>query len=308
MSMHTKANHFKIGVFVIITAGLLVASIVMFARPRMKNPMHIETYMDESVAGLNVGSPIAYRGVDIGRVEEITFVSSRYNSSIEFGRYVVVDMVIEGDLLLGGVYEDTASRLDELVVNGLRIRLTTNPLTGLAYLEADYPLAPTEPLKVDGWEPKYYHLPYDKSVFNKFSQSALSAFEKLEQIDFVGFVDRLDSLLATIEKAVVDANIKEVGVIMKDLLSEMQQVSERIKNLMSPEDGGQPKVTFAEILEKLDRAVEHLDRVTVSQSPDIAKILDDLGEFSANIRELSEELKENPSRLISTPVKSEVVK
>ena len=82
MIMHTKANHFKIGVFVIIASGLLVVSIVMLARPHMEEPMYIETYMDESVAGLNIGSPITYRGVDIGRVEGISFVSSRYSSSV----------------------------------------------------------------------------------------------------------------------------------------------------------------------------------------------------------------------------------
>ena len=111
MRMHTKANHFKIGVFVIIASGLLVVAIVMLAKPSMEEPMHIETYMDESVAGLNVGSPITYRGVDIGRVEEIAFVSSRYKSSVELGRYVVIDMVIESALLLGGCDDDAASPL-----------------------------------------------------------------------------------------------------------------------------------------------------------------------------------------------------
>jgi hypothetical protein len=36
--------------------------------------------------------------------------------------------------------------------------------------------------------------------------------------------------------------------------------------------------------------------------------MDDLREFSANIRHLSEDLKRNPSKLISKPEKSKVVK
>ena len=308
MRMHTKANHFKIGVFVIIASGLLVVSIVMLAKPSMEKPMYIETYMDESVAGLNVGSPITYRGVDIGRVEEIAFVSSRYKSSVELGRYVVIDMVIESALLLGGSDEDAASHLDKLVANGLRIRLTTNPLTGLAYLEADYPLAPGEILKSEGWEPKYYYLPSDKSVFNKFSQSALTAFEKLDQIDFVGLMDRLDKLVVTIDKAILDANVEEVSTMMKGLLSEIQQTSERMKALMSPAYDSEPEVTLADMLVRMDNVLKRFDTLATSQGPDITRIIDDLREFSANLRELSEDLRENPSKLISTPVKSEVVK
>jgi phospholipid/cholesterol/gamma-HCH transport system substrate-binding protein/paraquat-inducible protein B len=308
MRMHTKANHFKIGVFVIIASGLLVVAIVMLAKPSMEEPMYIETYMDESVAGLNVGSPITYRGVDIGRVEEIAFVSSRYESSVELGRYVVIDMVIESALLLGSSDDDAVSHLDKLVANGLRIRLTTNPLTGLAYLEADYPLAPGELLELEDWKPKYYHLPSDKSVFNKFSQSALTAFEKLDQIDFVGLMDRLDKLLVTIDEAILDANVEEVTVMMKGLLSEIQQTSERMKALMSPEYDSEPEVTLADMLVRMDNVLKRFDTLATSQAPDITIIIDDLREFSVNIRELTEDIKENPSKLFSKPVKSEVVK
>jgi phospholipid/cholesterol/gamma-HCH transport system substrate-binding protein/paraquat-inducible protein B len=306
--MSTKANYFKIGVFVVVAAGLLVASIVAFAMPRMRKPMYIETYMDESVAGLNVGSKIAYRGVDIGRVENITFVSNRYESCIGFGRYVVIDMVIESDLLLGGgSRSQLVAHLDELVENGLRIRLTTNPLTGLAYLEADYPRAPAPLLNIDNWVPKYYYLPSDKSTLNKFGQSAQAAFETLKQIDVVGLADKLDKLLISVDSAVKGANVEQISGMLSDLLNEVKSTAEQIKLLLAFKEDGKPEVTVGEMLAKMDEVLEHIDQVATSQAPDIAKIMDDLREFSANIRQLSEDIKRNPSKLISKPARSEVV-
>jgi phospholipid/cholesterol/gamma-HCH transport system substrate-binding protein/paraquat-inducible protein B len=306
--MSTKANYFKIGVFVVVAAGLLVASIVAFAMPRMHEPMYIETYMDESVAGLNVGSKIAYRGVDVGRVENITFVSNRYESSIDFGRYVVIDMVIESELLLGiGSTDELIARLDELVENGLRIRLTTNPLTGLAYLEADYPRVPAPLLKLDDWQPKHYYLPSDKSILNKFSQSAQAAFETLKQVDVVGLVDKLDKLLVSVDSAVKGSNIEQISEMLSGLLTEVKDTAKRIKLLLAFRDDELPEVTIADMLAKMDEVLRHIDQVTVSQGPDIAKIMDDLREFSANIRQLSEDIKRNPSKLISKPEKSELV-
>ena len=307
--MSTKANYFKIGVFVIMATGLLLASIVTFAMPRMRKPMYIETYMDESVAGLDVGSPITYRGVDIGRVEDITFVSNRYESCIGFGRYVVIDMVIESELLLGsGSKEELISRLDDLADSGLRIRLTTNPLTGIAYLEADYPLDPGPLLNIDAWEPKYYYLPSDKSILNKFSQSAQAAFETLEQIDVVDLVEKLDELLVSVDAAVKGARIEEISSMLSSLMTEVKGTAERIKLLLALEDDEKPEVTLADMLSKMEQVLVHIDEVAVSQAPDIAKIMDDLREFSANIKQLSEDIKRNPSKLISKPVKSEVVR
>jgi paraquat-inducible protein B len=307
--MSTKANYFKIGVFVVVAAGLLLASIVAFAMPRMNKPMYIETYMDESVAGLNVGSKIAYRGVDIGRVEGISFVSNRYKSGVAFGRYVVIDMVVESHLLLGsGSKAQLIARLDELVENGLRIRLTTNPLTGLAYLEADYPRVPAPLLNIGDWESKYYYLPSDKSIMNKFSESAHAAFETLKQVDVVGLADKLDKLLLSVDAAVKDANVEQVSAMLSDLLTEIKATAEQIKLLLAFKEDGKPEVTLAEILTKLDEVLEHIDQATDSQGPNIAKILGDIREFSTNIRQLSEDLKRDPSRLISKPAKSKVVK
>ena len=304
--MSVKANYFKVGIFVLISAGLLVGAIVSFAIPKLEHPVHIETYMDESVSGLSVGSQILYRGVKIGRVENIMFAQNRYNTNARYGRYVVLDMIIEGEKLFGReIFSNIDERLDNLIKAGLRIRITSNPLTGLSSLEADYPTGAGEPLVYD-WEPEYHYVPSDMSVLNKFGQSAQAAFEAMEKIDIVGLTKQLDILLERLDKTVADANIKDLSERTEELLVELTLTAKRITETLST-DEGQPKVDIQAVLVRTDRLLSKIEKLTDSQRPNIEKLIEDLRQSSENIKELSAELKDNPNKLLTKPAKSEVI-
>ena len=312
--MSVKANYFKVGVFVMVAAGLLTAAVVSFAMPKLDKPIYVETYMDESVAGLSEGSQISYRGVKIGRVENISFASSRYDTVPQYAKYVVIDMVIESEKLLGkGGFADVEGNLGELIGAGLRIRITSNPLTGLSYLEADYPVGASEPLKYD-WKSQYYYIPSDLSVLNKFAQSAQAAFEAMEKVDVVDLSDRLANLMMSLEVAVNDANLQKLSDKSAEMLTELTETARRINVLLGTE-GDMPKSTVEEVLGNFEEALAQMqevladiDKVATSQQPGVEQIVEDLREFSANIKELSEELKENPNIILSKPAKTEVMR
>ena len=62
--MSAKANYFKIGVFTLSSAALaLVGIVVLGAGTLFERSIMMETYIDESVQGLDVGAPIKFRGV-----------------------------------------------------------------------------------------------------------------------------------------------------------------------------------------------------------------------------------------------------
>jgi len=67
--MSAQANFFKIGVFVIggvLTLVLLL--LVLGSGQWFQSKVAIETYLNESVQGLEVGSKVRYRGVVVGEV------------------------------------------------------------------------------------------------------------------------------------------------------------------------------------------------------------------------------------------------
>ena len=65
--MSQRANYFKLGLFVIgaIVAGILVLIVIGTGRVLQKR-VTIETYFNESVQGLDIGSKMKYRGVEVG--------------------------------------------------------------------------------------------------------------------------------------------------------------------------------------------------------------------------------------------------
>ena len=70
--MAAPTNHTKLGLFVILgIAAVLVVAFGLGAQSMRKETVAYHTYFNESVQGLDVGSPVKFRGVTIGHVSAI---------------------------------------------------------------------------------------------------------------------------------------------------------------------------------------------------------------------------------------------
>ncbi len=70
--MAKQANRKMIGGFVVIAVGIMAASIVIFGSGDLfKESFEYVLYFEESVKGLNVGSPVLYRGFQVGEVKRV---------------------------------------------------------------------------------------------------------------------------------------------------------------------------------------------------------------------------------------------
>jgi paraquat-inducible protein B len=96
--MSAQANYFKIGLFVIGATIALVFLLVMLGAGRIfQSKILMETYFNESVQGLEVGSKVKYRGVIVGEVKSIGFTYTKYQQDITMSdrlRYVMVQATI----------------------------------------------------------------------------------------------------------------------------------------------------------------------------------------------------------------------
>ena len=76
--MSAPSNHWKLGLFVVVGVGLFLALLVALGASSLKKEsVEYATYFDESVQGLDVGSPVKFRGVTIGNVSEIDVAPDR---------------------------------------------------------------------------------------------------------------------------------------------------------------------------------------------------------------------------------------
>src|SRR6266511_2688946 len=127
-------------------------------RPLVQSKTIIETYFNESVQGLDIGSKVKYRGVSVGEVTRIGFTYNKYQQDKPPGdrlRYVLVEATILGRLIgtkAGG--EITRPETVHMEIEkGLRIRLAPQGITGTNYLEIDYADPKTNPELPISWEP-----------------------------------------------------------------------------------------------------------------------------------------------------------
>src|SRR4051812_37678643 len=76
--MKTAPNHWKLGGFVVVGLIAFLSMIVFLgARSIHKDTVTYETFFDEAVQGLDVGSPVKFRGVTLGNVSAIDVAPDR---------------------------------------------------------------------------------------------------------------------------------------------------------------------------------------------------------------------------------------
>jgi ABC-type transporter Mla subunit MlaD len=67
--------------------------VILGGRSLLQPTLTVETYFNESVAGLDIGSPVKYRGISMGSVSEIATTSVAYESDLPVDKrkaYIVV--------------------------------------------------------------------------------------------------------------------------------------------------------------------------------------------------------------------------
>ena len=96
--MSAQANFFKLGLFVIGATIVLILLLLILGSGRwFQSKVTIETYLNESAQGLEVGSKVKYRGVVVGEVTKIGFTYTKYQLDKPMAdrlRYVMIEALL----------------------------------------------------------------------------------------------------------------------------------------------------------------------------------------------------------------------
>ncbi len=70
--MAVEKSYARLGLFLVIAIVVVLATALLFIqRMRSREVMELVTYTQENVAGLDISSPVRYRGVPVGRVSNL---------------------------------------------------------------------------------------------------------------------------------------------------------------------------------------------------------------------------------------------
>jgi phospholipid/cholesterol/gamma-HCH transport system substrate-binding protein/paraquat-inducible protein B len=302
--MSDERRYYRLGLFVISGVLLALVTLLVFGSDLFARagPM-LETYIDESVQGLDVGAPLKYRGVKIGRVEQIGFAEGLYTMRGDseevrrLGRLVVMRMRIDRSWAErhGPDYEKEIKRLVE---QGLRIRVAIQGLTGTSYLEADY-LDPQRnpPMKI-AWKPAYVYVPSAQSAISRIGRGAEVVFDRLSALDIESVVSHLDQSLVTINQAVEDANLGAVSEQAVGLLSEARSTNRNLNALVQSVDIKTAGQQIGTLLVQANTTLRRVDQLIAGEQEDIVAIIDNLRAASDNLREVTSNARTYPSQVL----------
>ena len=295
-------SYFKVGVFVIVAAVIAVVGVILLGVGTVfqKNIL-VETYIDESVQGLNIGSPVKFRGVPLGKVEQISLTSVEYATA---KRYVLVRTGISPDLFRGNLAELSTSGFQTEITRGLRLRMAAQGLTGVAYLEADYADPQRNPpLEID-WQPKYPYVPSTRSRITQLGESVEKILHGIENVDLGRLVDGIEKSLSAITKVAEGANLEKLGREANVFLSEVRDTNRQLKEVVGSaelksviQDGAGAAKRAREIIDNAEKPVKQLLVDLPQASEGLARLVKRLDSVATDLPETSAQLRQTIQRM-----------
>jgi phospholipid/cholesterol/gamma-HCH transport system substrate-binding protein len=299
--MSEKPSYFRIGLFVLIALAFLVAGLVVLgAGAFLRQRMYIETYVNASVQGIDVGSPVKFRGVQIGRVSAINFTFNEYGSPVEDRfNYVVILMEIDREMFPGMFIRNIQPLIEKNIEQGLRARIEPLGITGMNYIDINYVYDPSQfpPLALN-WKPHYYYIPSAPGQLTNMLDSINNIMRQVEGLNIRGMSKAGTELLDNLNKAVASAEIGKISANLQALLDDFQSAlnAANIGELSS--DARQLISGLEKSNGELRAILRDLEPVTKISGPQVKVLMNNLTITSANLAQLSAEVKRRPSLLL----------
>jgi paraquat-inducible protein B len=242
---------------------------------------------DQSVRGLSTEAPVEYRGIVIGRVNNISFdyVPDPENRQ--------VPVLVEVDPRLLRAIGDVTSREDEILLlgdavsNGLRASLKTGSLlTGAMYVDFDY--YPADKPAELGYKGDFPVVPTMPSGFAQLEVKLASVLDKIDKLPLNDAVSEITSAAKETATTVAEA---------RKALEEIEKVAAAAKVTLEGED-------FKNLPTDLRRTLTELERALASVGPDgnvqgdLLRTLDELRGALRSIDGLADSIKEKPNSLL----------
>ena len=243
--MTEKARYFKIGLFTLGALGLLCVGLLIFGASSFFNepPILAETYFLQSVQGLDVGAPVKFSGVQVGKVKNIRFIKDEYKHEkslkdlAEHYKIVIVVFELETKYFLDiknkNLKKKQASVNYLVEEHALRVKMVGIGITGLVYLELGFQ-DPNEvpPLDEMDWKPEYLYIPSAPSMTTRFRDSVEKFLNKLDSdvyplltnlkqtsVELPTLMTKLDEILPHVEA--ISKNIEDITSTDKKYPSQM---------------------------------------------------------------------------------------
>jgi len=302
--MITKSSYTLVGVFVIVLSAAFIWGIMWISAGGTSHDFNrYLIYMPESVSGLNVDAALKYRGVEVGKVEQI---------SIEPARPEFIRLLVQVDKGTP-VSADTVATLEY------------QGLTGIATVNLSGGHADSKPLERKPGE-EYPVIAARPSIFANLDTALSDLLTNLTSTaggisDLLNEDNRANvattmANLATLsdrfaaQSDKLDTLIDDLGTTLENTRSASEDFPELVRRFSQSAEsitrmadqirtvGERLADASGSVEQAVDASGSDLSRFTGTTLPEIAEMVSDLRLASENLRRVTEQLVQDPSLLL----------
>ncbi len=268
--MSEQTSKTVIGGFVVGALALVVIGVLIFGSGDfMKKTNKYVLFFEETIRGLDVGSPVAFRGVKIGSV---TRVALRLNTqTMTTSIPVIIEVEPDRFEVVGGVIKrDLKRNLKKVIKLGMRAQLVTESLvTGRLMIELG--MHPDTPVRLVGKDTGYPEIPTIPSTYEKFA-SKLSQLP-IEDL-FAKTIGTIDAIKELVESPEIKQSIHTLKLAMDDARKLINDLRAQVEPVATSAKGA---------IEDYGRLARNTDKQVEPLAKDVRKAVNDYGKLARNI-------------------------
>ncbi|MDD4928283.1 MAG: MlaD family protein [Gallionella sp.] len=292
--MEEKVNFTIVGLFVLLLVAALIGGVLWLSSAKSYRTTYdtYQTYMNESVSGLNLNAPVRYRGVEIGRVQKIMLAP---------------DNVEQVQLTLG-IVRGTPIKVDTVAL------LQTHGLTGLTFIELTGGSRTSPELKKQG-QNDYPVIKTGPSLMTRLDTSVTALLNNLNRTSA-----SFNALLDDDNRQAFKHTLADVAILSRTLAGRQKSIDSGLGNAaLALENTARLTEKFPQLTRQLqqsadafDRMTDQLGRASVNTSatmestrvftgetlPEIHQLVIELRDLTRSLRRVSAEMEQNPGMLI----------
>lgn len=292
--MEEKVNFAVVGIFVLLLSSALIGGVLWLSSGKSYRTRYdiYQTYMNESVSGLNLNAPVRYRGVEVGRVQKIRLAPDN----------------IEQVQLTLNIERGTPIKVDTVAL------LQTHGLTGLTFIELTggsrdspdltkqpndaYPVIKTGPSLLKRLDTSVSALLTNLNHTSENFNALLNADNRRAIGHTLSDIAILSHTLAG-RQAEIDTGLSNASITMTNAARLSSELPQLVQHLQHSADN------FDRMTEKIERAaistrttMDNTRQFTDETLPEIQQLVLQLRDLTRSLQHLSGELEQNPGILL----------
>ena len=313
--MAVEKSYARLGLFLVVVLVVVLATALLFIqRWRSRAVIGMVTYTNENVSGLEVSSPVRFRGVSLGRVSDVRVDPRDVIVEIDFEMF-------PDRLNTIGISTERIGQIRDLrgMFPNLRASMVSNPVTGEAYLLLDVPANPPTPMTL-AFTPDRPYVPWVPTTLATVQDRLPAILERAEAAlqtvtEIVSKVpeslDRSNRFFTNVERIFQESELPALSADSRKFFSttsgQIDKIATDLERVIGT-DG-----TLVTFVENANAAIKAADLPTTNQSAraaadqtalaadDLRRALPAIRDSLDQLRDLARQLQEQPESVVYGP-------